>query len=279
MSRHITVVLSVILLIGIQPLFAQYEPGEPESQDSFLFSPVPLAAAASTDEKPIIPGYIRNNRYYLESLRLTKLAQDTYEYGDYDLSTEYANEAIRYAELSDEYVSLQLKIKEANDTISAAKQRLDWTVSSGAAGYYPVEYGEARQYYEDSLAARSAEEWDEAIAAARQVINILAYIQVPVAEAQPENADSADTGGQAPLQVFLPAQYTVKPWASSRDCLWNIAGRPWAYGDPNEWRLLYNANRAKLPDPNNPNLILPGMVLDIPSIRGEERQGMWDDSR
>ncbi|MDR0496088.1 MAG: hypothetical protein LBH42_00580 [Treponema sp.] len=77
----------------------------------------------------------------------------------------------------------------------------------------------------------------------------------------------------------LPSQYTVRPWSSSRDCLWNIAGYPWVYGDPYQWRLLYNANRSKMPEPDNPNLIEPGMVLDVPSIMGEIRQGMWDPTK
>jgi hypothetical protein len=223
-----------------------------------FFPAATLAQAAATDAAPIVPGYIRNNKYYLESLRLTKLAQDTYEYGDYDTSAEFAREAVRYAQLSDEYIALQLKIKEANEAIAAAKQRLDWAVSSGAAGQYPVEYGEAEGFYNESLSARSAEEWDEAIAAAHKVVNILAYIHAP--------------DGIVPR----PAQYTVRPWATAKDCLWNIAGRDWAYGDPFQWRILYEANKSKLPQPQNPDLIEPGMVLDIPSLKNEIRQGMWD---
>ncbi|MDR0582943.1 MAG: LysM peptidoglycan-binding domain-containing protein [Treponema sp.] len=283
MSRRINLVLIVVVFAGVQPLFAQYALAEPELPAS-LWSATFIAAE---DEGTIVPGYIRNNRYYLESRRMNKLAQDTYEYGDYDLSAEYAKEAIRYAQLSDEYVALQLKMKEANDTIAAAKQRLDWAVSSGAAAYFPAEYGQARQYYDNSLAARSAEQWDEAIAEARRVINTLAYIRVPDTSGQIGQAEQIGQTGQdlaggsnaGAGQSFLPAQYTVKPWADSRDCLWNIAGRPWAYGDATEWRLLYNANRAKMTNPDNPDLIHPGMVLDIPSIRGEERRGMWSETR
>jgi nucleoid-associated protein YgaU len=79
--------------------------------------------------------------------------------------------------------------------------------------------------------------------------------------------------------ALLPGQYTVRPWAISRDCFWNIAGRSWVYGDPYQWRLLYNANKAKLPDPDNPNLIEPGMVLDIPRIHDEIREGLWDANK
>jgi nucleoid-associated protein YgaU len=77
----------------------------------------------------------------------------------------------------------------------------------------------------------------------------------------------------------LPATYTVREWDAHGDCFWNIAGQPWAYNDPYRWRVLYEANRAKLPDPNNPNLVEPGTVLDIPSIKGETRQGEWVSGR
>jgi nucleoid-associated protein YgaU len=88
--------------------------------------------------------------------------------------------------------------------------------------------------------------------------------------------DGTETsGGPAPL----PATYTVRPWSVSKDCFWNIAGFPWVYGNPRQWRLLYNANKSKLPNPNNPDILEPGIVLDIPSIKGEARQGAWESGK
>ncbi|MDR2370340.1 MAG: LysM peptidoglycan-binding domain-containing protein [Treponema sp.] len=220
-----------------------------------------LAAAGSSDAEPAIPQSIRNNRYFVESVRLTNLAQESYEYGDYDASTNYAAEALRYAQLSDEYVALQLKINVANDAIAAAKARLDWAAANDVSARYPKEYGEARNYYDTSLSARSAQDWDTAITAASNVLYTLAFVEA------------------LERTAALPAQYTVWPWAVARDCLWNIAGRPWAYGDPNKWRLLYEANKSKMPQPDNPDLIHPDMILDIPALQGETRQGMWDAGR
>jgi nucleoid-associated protein YgaU len=313
MNRRIMVLLTVALFLGGQSLFAQYtlpepvfEPAaapeqpasEPAAAGTFLLpdfaeivyylwdmtpeeaggarfsgrefdSLAVLAVAADSDAGGFIPRNIRNNQYFIESVRLTNLAQVSYESGDYDASTVYAEEAVRYARLSDEYVALQLKIKEANDAIAAAKARLDYAASIGAAGRYPNEYDEARNAYNTSLSLRSAEDWDGAIAAAGRVINALAYIRPPAETPPPPSVDSTP----------LPAQYTVRAWAVSRDCLWNIAGRSWAYGDPTKWRLIYNANRSRLPQPDNPDLIHPGMILDIPAVRGEARQGMWDAGR
>jgi hypothetical protein len=263
MNRNIAFVLllSILLLsVGIYGIFAE------DGTNRIAFNPlVTLASASDSDVMvPVIPASIRNNKYYMESVRLTRLAQETYDYGDYDASTEYAEEAMRNAQLSDEYVALQLKIKAANDAIKAARSRLDWAVTLDAPGRYPDEFAQAQSFYDLAIAERSAEHWDEAIEAANQVLIALADVQ------------------EAPLVAenpALPAQYTVRPWAVSKDCLWNIAGQPWAYGDSAKWRLIYEANRPRFPKPDNPDLIHPGMVLDIPSIRGEVRQDMWDSSK
>jgi hypothetical protein len=239
-----------------------------------------------------IPASLRNNRYYMESLRLTDLAQESYAFGDYDRSAAYAEEALRYAQLSDEYVALQLKIKETDDAIAAAKGRIDWATRIAADQTNPDEYGAAEQAYSEALACREDEVWDAAIAAANRVVDFLAYIdgsgpalvEKPAPEPAPVDEPPVIVEEPAPVMeptpaekpVLRPAQYTVRPWAVSKDCFWNIAGRSWVYGDPYKWRLIYNANKGKLSDPNNPDIIEPGIVLDIPSLQGESREGLWD---
>jgi len=279
MNRKLCLLLlGIVALVGT-PVFAQDNDDEwDEALDSSAFidmspedyTPESVEAAADAeepadaeedDEGPVIPYRVRNNKYFQESQRFARLAEGTYNQGDYDASTDYAKEAIRNAELSDEYVALQMKMREANRAIAAAKYRIDWAVSSGASKQFPVEFREAETWYNESLSARIAEQWDNAIEAAHRVIELLAYIDAPK--------------GTLPL----PAQYTVRSWTTFKDCLWNIAGHPWVYGNPHQWRVLYNANKSKFPNPNNPDWIEPGMVLDIPSIKGEFRQGSWDGSR
>ena len=155
------------------------------------FLPMAALAAAADSDAPI-PGTIRNNRYFIESVRLTNLAQKAFEDGDYDLSTQYSAEAVKYAELSDEYVKLQLKIKETNDAIAAAKNRLDWAASApvNARQRYPAEYGIAETAYNQATGFRKAEQWDDAIAEAQRVISALAYVTEtpPVPPAPPPPA-------------------------------------------------------------------------------------------
>ncbi|MDR2177822.1 MAG: LysM peptidoglycan-binding domain-containing protein [Treponema sp.] len=221
--------------------------------------PATAQVAASPRRSPRLPKNLLDNEYYRESLRLTRLAQETYDYGDYDLAREYAEEAQRQARLSDEYIALQLKIAETDDAIDAAGQRIDWALSVKADRRYPREFAVAAASRDNAVSYRDAENWDAAISAALEALEALALVK--------------DIPG-----ILLPSQYQVRPWAVSRDCFWNIAGRNWAYGDSRLWPYLYNANRTKLPDPANPNLILPGIILDIPSIKDEEREGLWDEN-
>jgi nucleoid-associated protein YgaU len=71
----------------------------------------------------------------------------------------------------------------------------------------------------------------------------------------------------------LAAEYEVKYNPANRDCLWRIAGFDFIYGNPREWRRLYNHNRNTFRYPDNPNLIYPGQILQVPSINGEPRSG------
>lgn len=225
-----------------------------------LLAGIQLMAFAAVEDTDV-PVSIRNNRYFVESLRLANLAQLAYDEGDYDASSQYSEEAIRYAGLSDDYVRLRLKIRETDNAIAAARSRLDYADLLNAAVRYPVEYGLAQTAYGEARSFRLVESWDDAIAAANRVLAALAYIEE-------EEADGSDGA--------LPSQYTVRTWSEFRDCLWNIAGRSWVYNDPFKWKVLYEANRSKMPEDGNPDLIHPGMILDIPSLNAESRRGMWD---
>jgi nucleoid-associated protein YgaU len=194
----------------------------------------------------------RENAYLLQSRRLVKLAEEEFSRGEYETSARYADEAAWLAKQSDVYVA-----------ITAAKRRLDQAAASGVSARFSREYKEAENWYKQSAEARDNEEWDAAISAAAMVAQLLEEI---------------GTSGR-PVSGVLPATYTVRHWSVSKDCFWNIAGQPWAYGNPHLWTALYNANKSKLPDPDNPDILEPGIVLDIPSIKGEVRQGEWESGR
>ena len=147
---------------------------------------------------------------------------------------------------------------EAERTVAAARERLDWAVSVGAEVQFPTAFFPAQDLYKEAENAMTGRNWPLAIARANEVIKALEGIR----ERSP-----------------LPSRYIVRTWAVERDCLWTIAGYPWVYNDPLQWPLLYNANRSRIPQETNPHLILPNMILEIPSLRGEVREGDWEPNR
>jgi nucleoid-associated protein YgaU len=240
------------------PALAEEAPAEAEQEVSVPAEETPALAeeapAEAEQEEVSVPAH--DNEYLQESHRLAKLAEKSFSEGDYDASTKYADEAAWFAKKSDVYVA-----------ITTAKSYLDRAVSSGVSVQFSPEYREAENWYRQSLNASESEEWDIAIAAANMVVELL------------EGLDASDSVTTSVPLPALPAAYTVRPWSVSKDCFWNIAGFPWVYGNPRQWRVLYNANKSKLPNPNNPNILEPGTVLDIPSIKGELREGEWDSAR
>jgi nucleoid-associated protein YgaU len=234
-----------------------------------FFVLVPVFTQTVEQGSQNIPRAILNNEYYLQSVHLTQLARDAYEEGDYDASADYAEEAAEYARLSDEYTAMRL----ADYAIARAHSRYTWAGQVGAATRYSAEYEEAGTYYNRALEARRAEEWTPAKESAERVLVILANVQAP---GQPEFSVSNKTEPPGSGSGTLPAQYVIRDWSTNGDCLSAIAGWPWVYGDVYQWRVLYDANKDKFPNPDNPHLIQPGMVLDIPSLKGEVRQGIWD---
>jgi len=225
-----------------------------------VFSLAPLSPALA-EEDPLTAQFqseyvmaFLNNQYLRENIRLIALAEERYTQNRYDDAMEYAREAMRYAQLSDEYVSLHLRIRETNYAISSARSRLDWARRMGAPSRYTATYERAQDTFANALEAHESEAWDSARSLALQVIDILS--------------------GVSPV---LPARFLVRTWEGTRDCLWNIAALPEIYGDGSRWPVLYQANRDRMPRPGNPHLIRPGMVLDIPSIAGEVRYGVMEN--
>jgi nucleoid-associated protein YgaU len=215
-----------------------------------------LAAAEGEVYESEFVRALLNNQFLIENARLIGLADENLAMGKYDDAVKFAQEAIKFAELSDEYVSMQIKIRDANIAIEEAQARIAWVSASGASKRYVDEFEQAEIALTDALDARSREDWDKALESARHVLALLAEI---------------------PDAPVLPAQYLVKTWARTKDCLWNIAAKPQIYGNPWEWQRLYEANKDIMPKADNPDLIHPGMILTIPSIRGETRRGLLEE--
>jgi len=273
MNRRISLII-LILIIAVVSASAQ----QGLDMKIPVFKTVSyFGAAVPGEDEYAIPHSIANNQYYLESVRLNVLAETLFDYGDYEASRDTAQDAIRNALLSDEFVAVEL--------INETERLMNWAYDNNLHNFYPYEYSQIREYYEASLVSHSETEYHQSIGFAMASIEILSSLQIPAAGTTPSTGTypAAIVTPQQPGSVTtstgytpLPSQYTVRPWATTGDCLWNIAAYPWVYNDPYRWPELYEANRSRMPQPDNPDLIHPGFIINIPSTRGEVRQGMWD---
>lgn len=199
-----------------------------------------------------------NNTYQKLAKEYTQKAERALDAGEYVLAEEYAAKAKENAELSDTYISHMLAKESAEKDLTLAKNRFSYVESINGKENFPIAYDSAEKSLAQAEEAFAKEDWDAASSHAKQVLDVLAEIK----EITP-----------------LPKYYVVKPWDSDKDCFWNISGRPYVYNNPYLWENLYEANKSSLPDPKNPNLIRPGMKMEIPSISGEHRDGVYSPDK
>lgn len=200
----------------------------------------------------------KNNTYQKLANEYTKKAEAALDAGEYALSEEYAAKAAENAELSKAYIDKMLAQGNAEKAIAEAKKKLDWAKSVNADKTFPTAYSAAEEAFSNANTAYDKGDYLSAVQYAKAVNDALNGVR----EVTP-----------------LPQFYVVRPWAETKDCYWNISGRKYVYNNPLLWENLYNANKSKMPRPNDPNLILPGMKMEIPSISGELREGTYNPNK
>lgn len=200
-----------------------------------------------------------NNEYQRESRRYSELAKQAFDEGEYNLSIEYSKKAEEYAEKSYAYIQKMLARVEAENQMNRARTRYTWAKKNNAEKTAPESFARATEALNAGGLAFENENYDVAVVCANQVLDALSGVR-----------------GDESEFLTLPSQYTIRTFRGEKDCLWNIAANPAVYNDPFMWKVLYEANKDKLPDASNPNWVEPGIVLDIPSIKGETRSGMYD---
>ncbi len=200
----------------------------------------------------------KNNRYQKLADEYTRKAQNALDAGEYVKAEEYAALAEENARLSEEFVKKMLAKSDCDAVMKQATKKIDYAKSINAERNFPMAFSSAQKSFASAQNAYNNEDYVSATAFAKQVLEALADIK----EITP-----------------LPEYYVVRPWAETKDCYWNIAGRPYVYDNPLLWENLYQANKSNMPKPNDPNLILPGMKMKIPSITGEYREGVYNPSK
>jgi hypothetical protein len=222
---------------------------------------------------------LRENPFYLESVRQMNLARLSIISGNYEASMSYSEEAIRQAELSDRYIENRLRQLSLTQKMNNAKEAVLWAENSKVKEYYPEQTALAREHLDMALAleAEGADEnYNRITELSLLVLADLADTAIPDLPA-PKPGATTLSRADFPNQPQNPNEYLVRPWDIYGDCLWNIAA--WFYGNPRQWRILFEENKSRLPDPANPDLIEVGTILIIPPLNGEQRSGIWDTGK
>ena len=147
-----------------------------------------------------------------------------------------------------------VKAYRARTSLEYAKERIELAQRLNLQSNDADLYNSAFALFQDSRADFDSKKYDESLEKSQQVIALLKDLK----------------GGKV-----LPAFYEVILNVNDRDCLWKIAGYDFVYGDPWKWTVLYEANKNTMPEPDNPDLIEPGQILKIPSLKGETRTGTY----
>lgn len=198
-----------------------------------------------------------NNEYQQKSRAYSSLAQKAYDEGQYDAAVEYARIAEENAVLSSRFIEKMIARADSQNLLLTAHTRLAWATGKNAEKFFPEAFTDATEAVSSADAFFDAEDYASSSEQSQLALDRLSAVREIVP---------------------LPAQWQVKKWASNRDCLWNIAGNPAVYGNPLLWEELYKANKKGLKRPSNPDLLMPGMIITIPSIKGEFREGLYDPS-
>ncbi len=202
--------------------------------------------------------FLTDNPYYQEAQELRRQAEQAIDDGEYDRAVELSREAQELTQQAREWAQEQLLRYQANAWTNRAEERLDFAERVNAEERYPEEYANATQFYEEAESLFEEEEYEDSIQASRNVISALQAVRAV-----------------SPSDDMKPRYYIVRLIPERRDCFWRIAEYEFIYDDPWQWRRIYEANRDKIPEPDNADLIEPGTVLYIPSIDGETRRGTY----
>jgi nucleoid-associated protein YgaU len=209
---------------------------------------------------PIWSQSLQDNEFYRKMVELRSQSEQAFEEGDYATARSLAVEAQSYSDQSERWIATQLAAYRARAALNRVKDRLAQVSKWNAQANFPEEYAEGKFLYDRSFGEfYDDENYIGSLATSNRAMEVLSVISYIASGSN------------------LPAFYVVRLLPGNTDCLWNIAGYEFVYDDPWSWRKIYNANRDKMPERDNPDLIHPGMVLSIPSLNGEVRSGTWEN--
>jgi nucleoid-associated protein YgaU len=261
----------------------------------FLFSVLMFAFAAFAGYGQ---NFLQENQNYKSARDFDARAKQSFDIGEYEKAVEYSQKAQELSKIAlAEAEQARLNFLAYNLKNRAA-ERVAYADKVKAQERFPDMYRDASAAFGESKSAYDAGAFQKSVDASRKVIALLKDLEAQAqgfgatapkpaaAPSQPSEPAAAPAvlpqpsqpaAAAKPAAKTLPAYYKVRLIQSKRDCLWRIAGYDFVYGDSYKWTKLYEANKDTLPQPDNPDLIEPGIVLEIPSLAGETRSGIWEE--
>ncbi len=216
-----------------------------------------------------------------QAQELRRQAEEAFEDGDYDASEELAMEAEEALERARAEAQRRRDGFRAANARTLAQRRLNEAQAFNVAEHYGDEFEEAQSLFENAQSLYDDEEYIEAREDFLAVLEVLDDELIASLRDIAREAAMADEPEEPeePQDPELPEYYEVRLIPERRDSFWRIAEYEFVYDDPWEWPRLYEANRDVLRDPDNPDLIHPGMEFRIPSVDDEARSGIWRDGQ
>ena len=164
----------------------------------------------------------------------------------------------------------QLDRLEAPLSYAKAAEALNKAKENGYDNSKADMYNEASQSLTNAEMYLNSEDYSNSLIESKNVI-ILANL-MGVGDSTSAIVDGTET---KTFTGEFPLYYIVVERAKNTDSLWLIASYDFIYGDGNLWRKIYEANKDKIKDPN---IIIKGQILTIPSLKGEKREGTYDSN-
>lgn len=217
---------------------------------------------------PVFAQNLRDNAEMRQAREYERLAEQAMDEGDYEEAIEYSELAAEYARRGQETAERTALGFRANSLLNRASSRLYYTQRIGVPNRDPDTYQEARATFQDAEQFLANDEFQNSIDKSLQVLSLLEGFEPRRFVASRD--DAPDPAGDK------PEHYIVRLIPERRDSFWRIAEYDFVYGDPWLWPRLYEQNKHILQDPDNPHLIQPGMMFEIPSRDGEVRSGVWN---
>jgi len=222
---------------------------------------------------------LRKNEHYLKAIELQKKAEQALAAGDYDKAYEYSEEAKKQTKLAADLYALLVQKYRANSLLQQVSDRIASVKNMGITDEFRETFETALSDYEDAKTAFNEGDYELSMDYSRKVLSALVGYTRPaaveIAEAEEAEEEAEAEAPEEEERAVLPKYYRVRLIPGRRDCFWRIAEYDFVYGDPFKWRILYRANKEKLKYPDNPDLIFPGQVFEIPELEGEVREGEW----